>query len=86
MQKKNNIILFPNIKNKLTKEKEEKYTFIRDEIESVLNKYCKIYNDEWAVVLAAGRYSSMKLQQIEGSNNSIEFFKKCIETQAKKKL
>ncbi len=86
MQKKNNIILFPNIKNKLTKEKEEKYTFIRDEIESVLNKYCKIYNDEWAVVLAAGRYSSMKLQQIEGSNNSIDFFKKCIETQAKKKL
>ena len=85
MQKKNNIILFPNIKNKLTKEKEEKYTFIRDEIESVLNKYCKIYNDEWAVVLAAGRYSSMKLQQIEGSNNSIDFFKKCIETQAKKK-
>ncbi len=81
-----NIIHFPNLKNKRNKEREEKYTFIRDEIESILNKYSKIYNDEWAVVLAAGRFSSMKLQQIEGSDNSIDFFKKCIETQAKKNI
>ena len=66
MQNKMNIIHFPNLKNKRNKEREEKYTFIRDEIESILNKYSKIYNDEWAVVLAAGRFSSMKLQQIEG--------------------
>ena len=81
-----NIIHFPDLKNKRNKEREEKYTFIRDEIESILNKYSKIYNDEWAVVLAAGRFSSMKLQQIEGSDNSIDFFKKCIETQAKKNI
>ena len=81
-----NIIHFPNLKNKRNKEREEKYTFIRDEIESILNRYSKIYNDEWAVVLAAGRFSSMKLQQIEGSDNSIDFFKKCIETQAKKNI
>ena len=81
-----NIIHFPNLKNKRNKEREEKYSFIRDEIESILNKYSKIYNDEWAVVLAAGRFSSMKLQQIEGSDNSIDFFKKCIETQAKKNI
>ncbi|MAJ02426.1 MAG: hypothetical protein CMP37_00710 [Rickettsiales bacterium] len=86
MQNKMNIIHFPNLKNKRNKEREEKYTFIRDEIESILNKYSKIYNDEWAVVLAAGRFSSMKLQQIEGSDNSIDFFKKCIETQAKKNI
>ena len=81
-----NIIHFPDLKNKRNKERKEKYTFIRDEIESILNKYSKIYNDEWAVVLAAGRFSSMKLQQIEGSDNSIDFFKKCIETQAKKNI
>ena len=86
MQNKMNIIHFPNLKNKSNKEREEKYTFIRDEIESILNKYSKIYNDEWAVVLAAGRFSSMKLQQIEDSDNSIDFFKKCIETQAKKNI
>ena len=81
-----NIIHFPDLKNKRNKEREEKYTFIRDEIESILNKYSRIYNDEWAVILAAGRFSSMKLQQIEGSDNSIDFFKKCIETQAKKNI
>ena len=86
MQNEMNIIHFPDLKNKRNKEREEKYTFIRDEIESILNKYSKIYNDEWAVVLAAGRFSSMKLQQIEGSDNSIDFFKKCIETQAKKNI
>ena len=86
MQNKMNIIHFPDLKNKRNKERKEKYTFIRDEIESILNKYSKIYNDEWAVVLAAGRFSSMKLQQIEGSDNSIDFFKKCIETQAKKNI
>ena len=80
------IIHFPDLKNKRNKERKEKYIFIRDEIESILNKYSKIYNDEWAVVLAAGRFSSMKLQQIEGSDNSIDFFKKCIETQAKKNI
>ena len=86
MQNKMNIIHFPDLKNKRNKEREEKYTFIRDEIESILNKYSRIYNDEWAVILAAGRFSSMKLQQIEGSDNSIDFFKKCIETQAKKNI
>ena len=86
MQNKMKIIHFPDLKNKRNKERKEKYIFIRDEIESILNKYSKIYNDEWAVVLAAGRFSSMKLQQIEGSDNSIDFFKKCIETQAKKNI
>ena len=36
------------------------------------------------VILAAGRYASMKLQQIDGSKNTIEFFKRCIETQESK--
>ncbi len=76
-----NIIHFPN-KLKSTEEyKKKKYISIRDDIENILKKYSDIYQDEWAVVLAAGRYSSMRLQQIEGSKKCIKFFKDCIETQ-----
>ena len=81
-----NVIKFPNLTQKRRDEKAKIYTTIRDEIETVLNKYSKYYNDEWAVVLAAGRYSSMRLQQIEGTDSSIDFFKKCIETQEKKNI
>lgn len=66
-------------------EKEKKYALIRDKIENHLQKFSKIYGDEWAVALAAGRYSSMKLQQMDGSDSTIDFFKKCIETQENKK-
>ena len=38
------------------------------------------------MVLAAGRYASMRLQQIEGTDSSIDFFKKCIETQENKNI
>ena len=84
MKNKFNVIPFPDKKKNRSEEKKQKYIFIRDEIEKVLNKYADLYQDEWAVILAAGRFSSMKLQQIEGSDNSMDFFKKCIETQEKK--
>ena len=84
MKSKLNVIQFPNLIKKRRDEKAKIYTSIRDEIESVLNNYSKYYNDEWAVVLAAGRYASMRLQQIEGTDSSIDFFKKCIETQENK--
>ena len=86
MKSKVNVINFPDRIKQRRDEKAKIYSSIRDEIESVLNKYSKYYNDEWAVVLAAGRYSSMKLQQIEGSDSSIDFFKKCIETNNKVEL
>lgn len=79
-----NILPFPDRIKENSEEKKKKYSEIRDNIERVLSDYAKIYDDEWAVILAAGRFSSMKLQQIEGSDSTIEFFKNCIETQEKK--
>ena len=57
---------------------------IRDKVETHLHNFSKIYGDEWAVALAAGRFSSMKLQQMDGTDKTIDFFKKCIETQENK--
>ena len=37
--------------------------------------------DLWAVSLAAGRFSAMNLQKIDGEEKAIDFFKNCIETQ-----
>ena len=84
MNKNSNIIPFPNKLKESLEDRKKKYVFIRDEIERILSKYSRVYGDEWAVVLAAGRFSSMKLQQIEGTDNTINFFKRCIETQANK--
>ena len=84
MNKNSNIIPFPTKLKESLEDRKKKYVFIRDEIERILSKYSRVYGDEWAVVLAAGRFSSMKLQQIEGTDNTINFFKRCIETQANK--
>ena len=35
----------------------------------------------WAVSLAAGRFASMNLDKIDGTDKTIEFFKNCIDTQ-----
>tara|TARA_E500000331_G_C17172040_1_gene676575 strand:- start:183 stop:449 length:267 start_codon:yes stop_codon:yes gene_type:complete len=86
MDKISNIIPFPNKPKESLEDRKKKYVFIRDEIESILSKYSKVYGDEWAVILAAGRFSSMKLQQIEGTDNTLNFFKRCIETQANKNI
>ena len=86
MNKRSNIIPFPKKDSESLEDRKKKYTFIRDEIEKVLNEYAKLYGDEWAVILAAGRFSSMKLQQIEGTDNTIDFFRRCIETQANKNI
>ncbi|MAI84288.1 MAG: hypothetical protein CMM91_05070 [Rickettsiales bacterium] len=85
MQVKSNIIFFPDKIEERKNEKEKKYAFIRDKIETHLTNFSKIYGDEWAVALAAGRYSSMRLQQMDGSDSTIDFFKKCIETEEKNK-
>ena len=53
---------------------------IRDDIEEKLNNYSVIENNELAVSLSSGRYSAMKLTKLIGKEETIQFFKDCIET------
>ena len=53
---------------------------IRDEIEEKLNNYALNENNELAVSLSSGRYSAMKLTKLIGKEETIQFFKDCIET------
>ena len=53
---------------------------IRDEVEEKLNNYSIIENNELAVSLSSGRYSAMKLTKLIGKEETIQFFKDCIET------
>ena len=53
---------------------------IRDEIEEKLNNHSIIENNELAVSLSSGRYSAMKLTKLIGKEETIQFFKDCIET------
>ena len=63
--------------------KKNKYVKIRDEIEKLLFSYAIKEKDLWAVSLAAGRFASMNLDKIDGTDKTIEFFKNCIDTQKK---
>ena len=56
---------------------------IRDDIEKKLNNYSLIENNELAVSLSSGRYSAMKLTKLIGKEETIQFFKDCIETASK---
>ena len=56
---------------------------IRDDIEEKLNNYSIIENNELAVSLSSGRYSAMKLTKLIGKEETIQFFKDCIETASK---
>ena len=56
---------------------------IRDEIEEKLNDYSLNENNELAVSLSSGRYSAMKLTKLIGKEETIQFFKDCIETASK---
>ena len=40
-------------------------------------------NNDLAVCLASGRYSAMKLTKLIGKDDTIQFFKDCIETASK---
>ena len=79
MKKNQNILKFPNP----VEIKKQKYMKIRDEIEKILFSYAIKEKDLWAVSLAAGRFASMNLDKIDGTEKTIEFFKNCIETQKK---
>ena len=56
---------------------------IRDEVEEKLNNYSIVENNELAVSLSSGRYSAMKLTKLIGKEDTIQFFKDCIETASK---
>ena len=71
MSKNHNIIKFPNNINY----KKNKYIKIRDEIESLLFNYALNKKDLWAVSLAAGRFSAMNLQKIDGEEKAMDFLK-----------
>lgn len=79
MQNADNIIKFPNLIDK----KKKRFRNIRDDIERILSLYALEKNDLWAVSLAAGRFSSINLEKLEGEESTIEFFKSCINTQKK---
>ena len=79
MNMKNNIIKFPN----QTDKKKEKMVQIRDEIERLLTNYALSEKDLWAVSLAAGRFSCINLEKLEGEQKTLDFFKSCIKTQRK---
>ena len=53
---------------------------IRDEIEETLNNYSRIENNENAVSLSSGSYAAMKLTKLIGKEDTIKFFRDCIET------
>ena len=79
---KNVINLTNHIKNKYDENliTRIKLCKIRDDIEKKLNKYSLIENNELAVSLSSGRYSAMKLTKLIGKEETIQFFKDCIET------
>ena len=79
MKKNQNILKFPDT----VETKKNKYVKIRDEIEKLLFSYAIKEKDLWAVSLAAGRFASMNLDKIDGTDKTIEFFKNCIDTQKK---
>ena len=81
----NVINLNDHIKNKYDEQLITKIKLcrIRDEIEEKLNSYSIIENNELAVSLSSGRYSAMKLTKLIGKEDTIQFFKDCIETASK---
>ena len=61
----------------------EKLIRIRDNIEIYLDNQTSIENDELAIALAAGRYATMKLVELTGQNETINFVNDCIKTSLK---
>ena len=59
---------------------------IRDEIEDYLNQASTIEEDDLAIALAAGRYSSMMLAKLTGEESTKKFFNECIKTTLKQKI
>ena len=61
-------------------EYKEKLIRIKDDIEIYLDNQTSIESDELAIALAAGRYATMKLVELTGQNETINFVNDCIKT------
>ena len=80
-------IINVNFKSSVEQEYSEyrdKLVRIRDDIEIYLDDQTSIENDELAIALAAGRYATMKLVELTGQNETINFINDCIKTSLKK--
>ena len=82
MTNNQNIINFPNP----IETKKFRYAKIRDEIEKILFDYALKEKDLWVVALAAGRFASMNLERIDGTEKTLDFFKNCIETERNRNI
>ncbi len=82
MNQKPNIIKFPCVVDK----RKRKMVEIRDEIERMLTRFAIDQEDLWAVALAAGRFASINLEKFDGEEQTINFFKNCIDTQKQYEL
>ena len=76
---------FNNNKNQQENFYKQKLIRIRDETEEYLVSSGLYEDDELAVALASGRYAIMKLTQITGENETIDFVNDCINTTLKEK-
>ena len=76
---------FDNNKNHHENFYKQKLIRIRDEIEEYLLASGLYEDDELAVALASGRFAIMKLTQMTGENETIDFVNDCINTTLKEK-
>ena len=67
-------------------EYKEKLIRIRDDIEIYLDNQTSIENDDLAIALAAGRYATMKLVELTGENETMNFINDCIRTSLKNRF
>ena len=76
---------FSNLNNNRNAMYKNKLIRIRDEIEEYLLESGLYEDDELAVALASGRFAIMKLTQMTGENETIDFVNDCINTTLKDK-
>ena len=58
----------------------EKCVIIRDHIEEIMDMISAVHRDPETVALAASRYGSMRLYQLQGRARTMAFISRCIET------
>lgn len=58
----------------------KRLSHIRDEAENLLDALTARHRDPVAVAYAAARYASMRLYQIQGRAETMDFVNQCIET------
>tara|TARA_A100001015_G_scaffold267430_1_gene317460 strand:+ start:72 stop:356 length:285 start_codon:yes stop_codon:yes gene_type:complete len=69
-----------NSSKSLTSEEIKKLEEIRDGIEKLLNTAAAVHREPLGVALAAARYSSMRLYELQGRAETMAFVDSCIQT------